>query len=455
MIDLSIARKKVIIMGAAGRDFHNFNVCFRDNPAFEVVAFTATQIPNIAGRQYPPSLAGRLYPRGIPMESEQKLLSLIKDYQADEVVFSYSVVSHEYVMHKVCRVNAAGAQFTLLGARQTMVKGKKPVIAVCAVRTGCGKSPTSRKVCEIVKEMGKRVVVIRHPMPYGDLAKQRLQRFASYDDLKKHDCTIEEIEEYEPHMEQGTVVYAGVDYEAILSEAEREADVIVWDGGNNDTPFYLPDIFITLVDPHRPGHEITYFPGETNLLLADVVILGKEDTASQEHITLVKKHVRQLNEKAVIVDATLPITAERPELIQGKRALVIEDGPTLTHGGMAFGAGMLAAEKFGAKEIVDPRPYVVGSIAMTFKQYTHIGKILPAMGYGPSQVEELREIIHSTPFDVVIIGTPIDLRKIIPLDKPSSRVRYSLCETSAPTLKEILKKMLGNRFLPACGQPGK
>ncbi|MBI5307345.1 MAG: GTPase [Planctomycetes bacterium] len=438
-----MARKKVIIMGAAGRDFHNFNVCFRDNPAFEVVAFTATQIPNIAGRQYPPSLAGRLYPRGIPIEPEQKLVSLIKDHQADEVVFSYSDVSHEYVMHKACLVNAAGAQFTFLGARQTMVKGIKPVIAVCAVRTGCGKSPTSRKVCEIVKEMEKRVVVVRHPMPYGDLAKQRLQRFGSYDDLKKHDCTIEEIEEYEPHLEQGTVVYAGVDYEAILSEAEREADVIVWDGGNNDTPFYLPDIFITLVDPHRPGHEITYFPGETNLLLADVVIVGKEDTASPGNITLVKEHVRHLNEKAVIVDATLPITAERPELIQGKRALVIEDGPTLTHGGMAYGAGMLAAEKFGAKEIVDPRPYAVGSIAATYKHFTHIGKILPAMGYGLSQVEELRETISRTPCDVVIIGTPIDLRKIIPLDKPSSRVRYSLCEISAPTLEEILKKMLG------------
>ena len=435
-------KKKVIIMGAAGRDFHNFNVCFRDNPEFEVVVFTAAQIPNIAGRQYPPSLAGKLYPRGIPIEPEQKLLSLIKDYQADEVVFSYSDVSHEYVMHKACLVNAAGAQFTLLGAKQTMVKGKKPVIAVCAVRTGCGKSPTARKVCEIVKEMGKRVVVVRHPMPYGDLARQRLQRFASYNDLKKHDCTIEEIEEYEPHLEQGTVVYAGVDYEAILSEAERETDVIVWDGGNNDTPFYLPDIFITLVDPHRPGHEVAYFPGETNLLLADVVIIGKEDTARPENITLVKEHVRQLNEKAVIVDATLPITTERPELIQGKRALVIEDGPTLTHGGMAYGAGMLAAKKFGAQEIVDPRPYAVGSIAVTLKQYTHIGKILPAMGYGLSQVEELRETIYRTPCDVVIIGTPIDLRKIIPLDKPSSRVRYSLCEISTPTLKEILKNKL-------------
>ena len=451
MPDLPVTRKKVIIMGAAGRDFHNFNVCFRDNPAFEVVAFTAAQIPNIAGRQYPPLLAGKLYPRGIPIEPEHKLVPLIKDYRADEVVFSYSDVSHEYVMHKACLVNAAGAQFSLLGTQQTVVKGGKPVVAVCAVRTGCGKSPASRRVCEIVKEMGKRAVIIRHPMPYGDLAKQRLQRFSSYHDLKKHDCTIEEIEEYEPHLEQGTVVYAGVDYVAILSEAEREADVIVWDGGNNDTPFYQPDVFITLVDPHRPGHEITYFPGETNLLLADVVILGKEDSASPENIALVKKHVRQLNEKAVIVDATLPVTAERPELIQGKRALIIEDGPTLTHGGMAFGAGMLAAEKFGAKEIIDPRPYAVGSIAETYKHFPHIGKILPAMGYGLSQVEDLRETIQRTPCDVVIIGTPIDLRKIIPLEKPSTRIRYSLRETSAPSLKELLGKMLGDCFAKARG----
>ncbi|MCF6153778.1 MAG: GTPase [Candidatus Brocadia sp.] len=435
-------RKKVLIMGAAGRDFHNFNVCFRDNPEYEVIAFTAAQIPNIAGRKYLSSLAGKLYPFGIPIEPEQNLSSLIKLHSIDEVVFSYSDVSHEYVMHKASLVNASGAQFTLLGARQTMIKSKKPVIAVCAVRTGSGKSPASRRVCEILKGMGKKVVVIRHPMPYGDLSRQRLQRFAFYDDFLKHDCTIEEIEEYEPHIEQHTVVYAGVDYAAILAEAERETDVIVWDGGNNDTPFYVPDIHITVVDPHRPGHELIYYPGETNLLMADIVVISKEDTAKPENISLVKRHIKQSNPEAAIVDAALPINVEKPELIKGKRALVIEDGPTLTHGGMSFGAGVLAAKQYGAMEIVDPRPYAVGSIVETFGKYPQMGNLLPAMGYGHAQMEELRETIHRTPCDIVIIGTPIDLRKLIPIDKPTDRVRYNLQEISTPTLKELLETRL-------------
>jgi predicted GTPase len=435
-------RKKIIIMGAAGRDFHNFNVCFRDNPEYEVVAFTATQIPSIAGRQYPPLLAGKYYPKGIPIESEQKLVSLIKFHDIDEVIFSYSDVSHEYVMHKASLVNATGAQFSLLGTRQTMIKSKKPVISVCAVRTGCGKSPASRKVCEIIREMGKEAVVVRHPMPYGDLAKQRIQRFASYDDLKKHKCTIEEIEEYETHIEQNTTVYAGVDYEAILSDAEKEADVIVWDGGNNDTPFYVPDIYITLVDPHRPGHELTYYPGEINLLLADIVIISKENTAGQEDIQLIKKSIEVSNPKATIIDAALSITVEKPELIKDKCVLVIEDGPTLTHGGMSFGAGVLAAEQYGAKELIDPRPYAVGSIAEAFKEYKHIGRVLPAMGYGDSQMEELRETIDRIPSDMVIIGTPVDLRKIIQINKPTDRVRYDLQEIGIPKLKEFLEKRL-------------
>ncbi len=430
-------------MGAGGRDFHNFNVCFRNNPEYEVVAFTAAQIPNIAGRRYPPLLAGSLYPGGIPIEPEHKLASCIKSHKADEVVFSYSDVSHEDVMHKASLVNAAGARFTLLGARQTMLESKRPVIAVCAVRTGCGKSPVSRKVCEILKELDKKAVIIRHPMPYGNLEKQRLQRFTTQDDFKKYDCTIEEIEEYEPHVERGTVVYAGVDYQAILAEAEKEADVIVWDGGNNDTPFYAPDIYITVVDPHRPGHETSYYPGETNLLLADVVIISKEDTARQEDVRLVRGHVKRANHRADVIDAALPITVENPEGIKGKRVLVVEDGPTLTHGGMPFGAGVIAAEKYGAREVVDPRPFAVGSIAETFRQFPHIGKLLPAMGYGHLQMQELDETVRRVPCDTVVIGTPIDLRKVISIDKPTDRVRYDMQEVGKPTLKEILEK----RFL--------
>lgn len=435
-------KKKIIIMGAAGRDFHNFNVCFRDNPEYEIIAFTAAQIPNIAGRQYPPALAGKLYPGGIPIEPEERLASLIKSHTPDEVVFSYSDVSHEYVMHKASLVNASGAQFTLLGTSQTMIKSRRPVVAVCAVRTGSGKSPTSRKVCEILKEMGKKVVVVRHPMPYGDLLQQRLQRFALYEDFQKHDCTIEEIEEYEPHVEQNTVVYAGVDYAAILAAAEEESDIIVWDGGNNDTPFYAPDIHITLVDPHRPGHEVTYYPGETNLLLADIVVISKEDTARPENISLVKGHIKQSNPTAAVVDAALPVTVENPEFIKDKRVLIIEDGPTLTHGGMTFGAGVIAAGQYGAREIIDPRPFAVRSIAETFERYPHIGKLVPAMGYGYAQMEELRETIHRIPCDTVIIGTPVDLRRLISIDKPACRVRYTLQETGTPTLKELIEARL-------------
>ncbi|MBM4054791.1 MAG: GTPase [Planctomycetes bacterium] len=435
-------RKKIIIMGAAGRDFHNFNVCFRDNDAYEVTAFTATQIPNIEGRRYPPSLSGKRYPNGIPIESEDKLLSLIKSHTIDEVVFSYSDVSHEYVMHKACMVNASGAAFILLDPKKTMIKSRKPVIAICAVRTGCGKSPVSRKVCEIVKGMGKKPVVIRHPMPYGELFKQRLQRFTTYDDFRKYDCTIEEIEEYEPHVEQNTIVYAGVDYKDILEAAENEADVIVWDGGNNDTPFYVPDVYITVADPHRPGHEIAYYPGETNLLLADVIIIGKEDTAEAENILRVKNTIQKTNPGAVVIDAAMPVTVEDAALIKNKRVLVIEDGPTLTHGGMAYGAGILAARQHGALEIVDPRPYAVGSIRETYQKYPHLKNLLPAMGYGRKQIEELRESINRTPCDTALIGTPIDLRKIIIIDKPTDRVRYRMQEIGESRLEKIIRKKL-------------
>jgi len=430
-------------MGAAGRDFHNFNVCFRNNPEYEVIAFTATQIPNISKRQYPPPLSGELYPRGIPVKPEEMLLTLIKTHQVREVIFSYSDVSHEYVMHQACRVNAAGAQFTLLGTTQTMLKSNKPVIAVCAVRTGCGKSAVSRKVCEILKKQGRKPVVIRHPMPYGDLFKQRLQKFTTYDDFKKHECTIEEIEEYEPHIEQGTAVYAGIDYGAILAEAEKDADVIVWDGGNNDTPFYVPDIYFTLTDPHRPGHELTYYPGETNLLLADAVIISKENTANKENIQLIKQHIEQTNPQAAIIDASLQITVKNPDMIRGKRVLVIEDGPSLTHGGMAFGAGVLAAQEFGALEIIDPRPFATGSLAETFRKYPHIRNLVPAMGYGHTQIEELKQTINHTPCDILIIGTPIDLRKIMPINKPTDRVQYNIEETGNTTLEAVIKAKFG------------
>jgi len=434
-------KQKVIIMGAAGRDFHNFNVYYRDNPDYEVVAFTATQIPDIDGRKYPTQLAGDLYPDGVPIESENNLISLISDRNVDEVVFSYSDVSHEYVMHKASAIIAAGAHFKLLGSKQTMIKSSKPVVSICAVRTGSGKSQTTRRVSEILKKMRKQIVVIRHPMPYGDLVAQRIQRFAEHKDLKKHHCTIEEMEEYEPHIDRGTVVYAGIDYEAILREAEKEADVILWDGGNNDMSFYKPDIQIVVVDPHRAGHELTYYPGESNLYLADVVVINKEDTSIPENIETVRNNILQHNPNAQIIDAASPIFVDHPEDIRGKRILVVEDGPTLTHGEMKYGAGMVAAKKFGASEIVDPRPWTVGTITETFEKYPFIGPLLPAMGYGETQMKDLEETINLTECDAVVIGTPIDLNRIIKIDKPSVRVRYELQEIGKPTLEDILNKL--------------
>ena len=404
---------KVIIMGAAGRDFHNFNVFFRNNDTYEVMAFTATQIPGIEGRTYPTELAGPNYPNGIPIYPEEELPKLIKKHDIDQVVFAYSDISHENVMHKASLVMANGADFRLMGPKTTMVKSKVPIVSVCAVRTGSGKSQTSRMVAKILKSKGLRVAAIRHPMPYGDLREQIWQRFASYDDLNKHKCTIEEREEYEPHIDNGIVVYAGVDYERILREAEKESDVIVWDGGNNDMPFYKPDLNIVVADPHRPGHELTYHPGETNIRMADVVIVNKVDTADPEKVKLVKENIKMVNPNARILDAASPVTADRPELIKGKRVLVIEDGPTLTHGNMPYGAGTIMARNSGAAEIVDPKPYAVGSIKESYKKYTHLGAILPALGYGDKQVAELKETIDRIPCDVVVIGTPIDLRREI------------------------------------------
>ena len=431
-------KRITLIMGAAGRDFHNFNVAFRNNEDYEVVAFTATQIPNIAGRKYPSELAGRLYPEGIPIYDEKKLTELIKKYKIDDVVFSYSDVPHECVMHKACEVQAAGASFIIMGAKQTMLSSKVPIIAICAVRTGCGKSAATRRVCRILKDAGKRVVAIRHPMPYGDLAKQKVQRFETYEDLALHDCTIEEMEEYEPHIEQGIIVYAGVDYEAILRKAEEEADVIVWDGGNNDLPFFKPDLHITLVDPHRPGDELTYFPGETNLMLAHIVIISKEEYADPENIIKVKENIKQRNPKASIIDATLKISIENPDKIKDCRVLAVEDGPTVTHGGMAYGAAVLAAREYGASIIVNPKPYAVGSIKETFNKYPDIDKLLPAMGYSSEQITDLEETINQTECDTVITGTPIDLGKIIRINKPIIRANYELLEKSKPDLKSLI-----------------
>ncbi len=429
---------KTLIMGAAGRDFHNFNLIFKDNGNYEVVAFTATQIPNIADRKYPAELAGRLYPDGIPIRDEKELTGLIKEYKIDEVVFSYSDVPHEYVMHKASEVQAAGAGFVIPGAEQTMLKSKVPIMAVCAVRTGCGKSAATRRVCRVLKDAGKKVVAIRHPMPYGDLVKQKVQRFETYEDLALHDCTIEEMEEYEPHIEQGIIVYAGVDYDAILREAEKEADVIVWDGGNNDLPFFKPDLHITLVDPHRPGHELTYFPGETNLLLADLVIISKEEYADAENIIKVKENIKEINPNAAIIDATLDISVENPDKIENQRVLAVEDGPTVTHGGMAYGAAVLAAQKYSSSEIVDPKPYAVGSIKDTLEKYPDIDKLLPAMGYSRKQILELEETINQIECDTVILGTPIDLGKIIRINKPVVRANYELKEISKPYLSDLL-----------------
>ena len=432
------SKRRIVIMGAAGRDFHNFNTLYRDNDQVEVVAFTATQIPNIDDRKYPAELAGSLYPDGIPILPEDQLTELITDSQIDEIVFSYSDVSYDYVMGKASLVNAAGADFTLIGAQKTMLASKKPVIAVVAVRTGCGKSQTTRRIAQVLKDQGKQVAAIRHPMPYGNLVQQRVQRFASLEDLETHDCTIEEMEEYEPHINEGTIVYAGVDYQAILTRAEQEADVILWDGGNNDTPFYKPDLMITVVDPHRPGHELTYYPGETNLQMADIVVINKMDTAQPDGIEQVKANIRDRNPRAKVVSAASPISVEDASIITGRRVLVVEDGPTLTHGGMKYGAGVVAAEKYDAGELVDPRPFAVASIKATYRKYPDIGIILPAMGYGESQMTDLETTINNSDADSVIIATPIDLRRIIQINKPSTRVTYSLQELESPTLAELL-----------------
>ena len=434
-----MSRTRILIMGAAGRDFHNFNTVFRDNDAYEVVAFTATQIPNIEGRAYPPELAGSLYPEGIPIFPEDQLVDLIQQHDIDQVVFAYSDVSHEYVMHKASVVLAAGADFRLMGTKRTMVESAKPVVAVCAVRTGSGKSQTTRHVCDALQEMGHKVVAIRHPMPYGDLVAQRVQRYADYADLDRYDCTIEEREEYEPHIDRGVVVYAGVDYEAILREAEEEADVIVWDGGNNDLPFFKPDLHIVVADPHRAGHELAYYPGESNLRAADVVVLNKVDTADLANIAAVRENVRKANPTAVVVEAASPIFVEDPDAIRDKRVLVVEDGPTLTHGEMAYGAGVVAARRYGASEIVDPRPYAVRSIAQTFAAYPNTGALLPAMGYGEDQIKDLEETINATPCDLVIIGTPIDLRRVVNIKHPADRVFYELQVIGRPSLEEILQ----------------
>jgi predicted GTPase len=431
---------RVLVMGAAGRDFHDFNVIYRDNPRYNVVAFTATQIPNIEGRRYPPELAGKLYRDGIPIHPESELVRLIKDLQVDEVVFAYSDVSHETVMHKASIVLAAGASFKLVGPRASMLQAKVPLVSICAVRTGAGKSQTTRKVCAILRAKKKRVVAIRHPMPYGDLVRQRVQRFARLEDLDQHRCTIEEREEYEPHIMAGGVIYSGVDYGAILAEAEKEADVLVWDGGNNDLPFYAADLEIVVADPHRPGHEMTYHPGEANLRRAHVVVINKEDTASTAGIEAVRRSVRAVNPQAVIIDAASPILVETPERIRGKRVLAVEDGPTLTHGEMKYGAGVLAAMKHGAAEIVDPRPYTVGTITETFAKYPEIGTLLPAMGYGDEQMRDLQATIDRCPADVVLIATPIDLRRVITIGKQALRVAYELQEIGKPDLEQVLAR---------------
>ena len=432
-------KSRVLIMGAAGRDFHNFNVYFRDNPAYEVVAYTATQIPNIEGRTYPPELTGNLYPAGIPIYPENEVNSLIRELDVDQVVFAYSDVSHEYVMHKASQVLAVGADFRLMGTKETMLKAKVPVVSVCAVRTGSGKSQTSRRTSDILRQMGKKLVVVRHPMPYGDLVRQACQRFASYEDLDKHNCSIEEREEYEPHLDRGTIVYAGVDYERILHQAEQEAEVILWDGGNNDLPFYVPDLHIVVTDPLRAGHELRYHPGEANLRMADVVVINKIETADPDEVAIVRRNISALNPEATIVDAASPIFVDDPQAIKGSNVLIIEDGPTLTHGEMAYGAGFVAARRFGAAEIVDPRPYAVGSIAETFRKYPNTGPILPAMGYGARQIQELEETINATPCDLVIVATPIDLRRVVKINRPSQRVRYELQEIGRPTLQDVLE----------------
>ncbi|MCL2759701.1 MAG: cyclic 2,3-diphosphoglycerate synthase [Treponema sp.] len=436
-----MSQRKIIIIGAAGRDFHNFNTFYRDNPAYKVVAFTAAQIPDIAGRKYPASLAGKLYPQGIPIHEQKDLEKLIKDLDADECVFSYSDISYNAVMGLGAKVNAAGADFTLMGYKNTMVKSTKPVIAVGAIRTGCGKSQTSRRIAEALMARGLKVIAVRHPMPYGDLEAQKVQRFATIQDLTKHKCTIEEMEEYEPHIARGNVIYAGVDYEAILRAAENDpngCDVILWDGGNNDFPFYKPDLMVTVVDPHRPGHELSYYPGEVTLRIADVVVINKIDSADFDKIQEVRANIEKVNPKAVVVDAASTLTVNKPEVIKGKRVLVVEDGPTLTHGEMKIGAGVVAAKRFGAAELVDPRPYAVGKLAETFKTYPEIGKLLPAMGYGKQQMKDLAATIAKTKCDSVVIATPIDLQRVIKIAKPCTRVEYSLQEIGQPNMDDVL-----------------
>ncbi|MGI6484792.1 MAG: cyclic 2,3-diphosphoglycerate synthase [Tepidanaerobacteraceae bacterium] len=433
-------RIKTIIMGAAGRDFHVFNTYFRDNERYEVTAFTATQIPNIEGRKYPACLAGKLYPEGIPIFPENDLPGLIAKSGIQQVIFAYSDLSHEEVMHKASIVLSAGADFRLMGPENTCIRSCKPVISVCAARTGVGKSQTTRRVCQILKNMGKKLVAIRHPMPYGDLSKQICQRFVSYDDLDIHKCTIEEREEYEPHIDNGIIVYAGVDYGVILKEAEKEADIIIWDGGNNDFSFYRSDLTITLVDPLRPGHETNYHPGETNLRMADVVVINKIDSANAADINTVRANIEKTNPNAVVIEAASPIDVDEPHKIRDKRVLVIEDGPTLTHGGMSFGAGYVAAKKFGAKEIISAKPYAVGSIQETYEKYPHLSTILPAMGYGEQQIKDLEETVNRIDCDTVISGTPIDITRVIKTNKPIIRVRYKLQEIGRPTLEDVLKR---------------
>jgi predicted GTPase len=438
-----MAKQRILIMGAAGRDFHNFNTVFRDDERYAVVAFTATQIPNIEGRRYPAQLAGHLYPAGIPIYPESELAALIRTLDVDQVVFAYSDVSHQYVMDKASIVLAAGADFRLIGGKQTMLKSSRPVVAVCAVRTGCGKSQTTRYIASQLQKMGHKVVAVRHPMPYGDLVRQRVQRFATYADLEAHKCTIEEREEYEPHIDRGIVVYAGVDYEAILRQAEQEADVILWDGGNNDLPFFRPDLHIVVADPHRAGHELAYYPGAANFRMADVIVINKTDTADLAHVSAVRDSAAAVNPDAIVIEAASPIFLPNPAAIRGKRVLVIEDGPTLTHGGMTYGAGIVAARRFGAAEIIDPRPYTVGTITETFEKYPGIGPLLPAMGYGEEQIKDLEETIRRVPCDLVIAATPIDLTRVATIYHPAQRVRYELQVIGQPTLEEVLKERLG------------
>lgn len=447
-----MARRNVIIIGAAGRDFHNFNTYYRDNENYNVVAFTAAQIPDIDGRKYPAGLAGSLYPSGIPIYAEENLPALISQLKADECVFSYSDVTYQKVMSVGAIVNAAGADFVLLGPGSTMIKSRKPVIAVGAVRTGCGKSQTSRRVIEILMSKGLKVVAVRHPMPYGDLEAQKVQRFATVGDLQKHKCTVEEMEEYEPHVVRGNVIYAGVDYAAILEAAENDpagCDVILWDGGNNDFPFFKPDLMITVTDPHRAGHELRYYPGEVTLRIADVVVINKIDSAAPEAIQVVRESIQQVNPKAIVVDGASPIKVDDQSLIRGKKVLVVEDGPTLTHGEMKIGAGVVAARKYGAAELIDPRPYTVGRLSKTFRLYPGIGTLLPAMGYGEEQLKDLEKTINRTECDSVIIATPIDLNRIIKIRKPSTRVYYDLQEIGDPDLSQILDDFIARQ------RPGK